>query len=298
MGAASVRSWRFFRGVGAALAAFSLWGAPSMAADDAAVARGKVLFSAGGCANCHTDVKNKGTPLAGRRPMKTPFGTFYSPNITPDPAHGIGKWTDAQFVRAMREGIAPDGSHYYPVFPYTSFTFMTDADIKAIRAYIFTLPSVAQANRPHEVGFPFSQRFLQFFWKMLFFEEGPYKPAPGRSAEWNRGAYLARAVAHCAECHTPRNRLGGLDNSISFTGVTAQNGPEGEAVPNIRSDTGRGVSRWSKDQIATYLGSGETPEGDFAGSLMFEVIDKGTSELSDEDRAAIATYLKALPPIR
>jgi mono/diheme cytochrome c family protein len=279
------------------VAALCTWCAPSLAADEAAVARGKVLFSAGGCANCHTDSKNKGALLAGRRTLKTPFGTFYAPNITPDPTHGIGKWTDAQFVRAMREGKAPDGSHYFPVFPYTSFTFMTDADMRAIKAYIFTLPPVAQPNRAHDVGFPFSLRFLQFFWKLLFFEEGPYQAVPSRTPEWNRGAYLARAVAHCAECHTPRNFLGGLDKSRWFMGAAAENGPEGEAVPNIRSDGTRGIGKWSREQIATYLGSGETPSGDFAGSLMYDVIDEGTSELSEEDRAAIATYLKDLPPI-
>ena len=274
------------------------WHVPTLAADPDTIARGQILFSAGGCANCHTDTKNKGPLLAGQRPLKTPFGTFFAPNITPDPVNGIGKWTDAQFIRAMKEGIAPDGSHYFPVFPYTSFTYMTDADIRAIKAYIFTLPPIVQPNRQHDVGFPFNLRFGQFFWKLLFFDQGPYKPVAEKSPEWNRGAYLAQAVAHCGECHTPRNFLGGLDKSRWFAGVDEANGPEGEGVPNIRSDSKGGIGKWSKEEIVNYLESGEDPSGDYAGSLMFDVIDKGTDRLSDQDRQAIATYLKSLPPIR
>ena len=262
-----------------------------------AVAKGRLLFAAGGCANCHTDTKRKGPLAAGGAALKTPFGDFFGPNITPDKTHGIGAWSDADFIRAMRDGVAPDGSHYYPVFPYTSFTYMTDSDLLALKAYIFTLPPVARADRPHDVGFPFNLRFGQMFWKWLFFDRGPYRPDQARSAEWNRGAYLSQAVAHCGECHTPRNSLGGLDRSRWFMGAEEGEGPEGEGVPNIRSDGKKGLSSWSKEQIETYLESGEDPEGDYAGSLMFDVIDKGTDQLSDADRAAIATYLKDLPPL-
>ena len=193
--------------------------------------------------------------------------------------------------------MAPDGGNFFPAFPYPSFTFMTDEDMKAIKAYIFTLPPVAQPNRRHDIAFPFNLRFGQFFWKLLFFERGPYKPDPAKSAEWNRGAYLSQAVVHCAECHTPRNALGGLEKSRWFLGAEKGEGPEGEAVPSIRSDRRGGISRWSKQDIVTYLGSGQTPDGDFAGSLMADVIDHGTDSLPESDLAAIATYLKALPPL-
>jgi mono/diheme cytochrome c family protein len=261
------------------------------------VTKGEILFAAGGCANCHTDKKAKGPLAAGGAALKTPFGNFFAPNITPHKEHGIGTWTDAQFVRAMRDGVAPDGSHYFPVFPYTSFTNLTNEDLKALKAYIFTLKPVALPNRPHEVGFPFKIRLGQYFWKLLFFERGPYKTDLTKSAEWNRGAYLTQAVVHCGECHTPRNFLGGLKKSRWFTGAKEGEGPEGESVPNIRSEQGVGIHNWSKEQIITYLESGEDPEGDYAGSLMFDVVDQGTELLSDSDRNAIASYLKDLPPI-
>lgn len=285
----------------AAAAALCLWGFPAtplQAQNSDVIDRGKVLFAAGGCANCHTDTKAKGPLAAGGAALKTPFGDFFAPNITPDKTHGIGTWSDLDFIRAMRDGIAPDGSHYFPVFPYTSFTYMTDVDLKALKAFIFTLPPVAQANRPHDVAFPFSVRFGQVFWKWLFFDRGPYRPDPEKSAEWNRGAYLSLAVSHCGECHTPRNFLGGLDKSRWFIGAAEGEGPEGEGVPNIRSDHPNGIRSWTQEQIETYLESGEDPEGDYAGSLMFDVVDDGTDQLSSADRAAIATYLKALPPIR
>lgn len=290
---------KWARGVATATLCFFV--VPAAAQQSAAdvLARGKVLFSVGGCANCHTDKKAKGPFSAGGAALKTPFGNFFAPNITPNKEHGIGAWTDAQFIRAMREGIAPDGSNYFPVFPYTSFTYMTDEDLKAIKAYIFTLKPVDRPNRPHEVGFPFNIRFAQLFWKLLFFDQGPYKPDAGKSAAWNRGAYLSLAVAHCAECHTPRNFLGGLDKSRWFLGATKEEGPEGEPVPDIRSDrSGRGIHKWSRDEIVEYLETGSDPDGDYAGSLMFDVVDQGTELLSDADRKAIAEYLKDLPPLR
>lgn len=265
-------------------------------AQDAALERGAVLYAAGGCANCHTDVRNKGPEAAGGRAIETPFGTFYSPNITPDREHGIGSWSDEDFIRAMREGVSPDGAHYFPAFPYPAFTAMTDADLKALKAHIFTLKPVAKPDREHDLPFPFRLRFLQIGWKLLFFEEGPYQPDPARSAEWNRGAYLAEAVAHCGQCHTPRNAFGAVDESRKYAG--AENGPEGEAVPNITPDPESGIGEWSEDDIVTYLGLGLTPSGDYAGSLMAEVIENGTDKLSDADRKAIAVYLRSIPPIR
>lgn len=289
---------RLIAKLGAAAAALYLAVAPPAAAQQAAdkPSRGAVLLGAGGCLTCHTDTKNKGKPLAGGRALKTPFGTFYTPNITPDRTHGIGNWSDADFVRALRRGVSPEGYHYFPAFPYTSFTYMTDADLKALKDYIFTQPAVAQANREHDIAFPFNLRFLQFFWKLLFFKPGPYVPEPDESETWNRGAYLVRAVVHCTECHTPRNPLGGLDDDRYLAG--AKNGPEGETTPNITPDPNAGIGKWSRKQIATYLETGEDDEGDYAGSLMADVIESGTSKLSPEDRLAIADYIKSVPPIR
>jgi len=286
-------------GVVLAVALVALAAAPRPAAAQAAdaAARGAYLFALGGCAGCHTDIKNKGPLLAGGEPLKTPFGTFYGPNITPDSTYGIGKWSDADFIRALRDGVGPGGSHYFPVFPYTSFTEMTDDDMKALKAYIFTLPAVARPSRPHDVGFPFSLRILQVFWKMLFFDRGPFRPDPSKSAAWNRGAYLALGVVHCGECHTPRNLLGGLDRGRWFAGAKAADGPEGNAVPNITPDPETGIGKWSSDEIATYLETGMDPDGDVAGSLMADVIERSTGKLTSEDRAAIVTYLSSVPPI-
>ena len=294
-----LQSRRFQRVSRAAAAALSLFAGPAFAQDTASdpVAWGKILFGAGGCANCHTDKKAKGPMAAGGAALKTPFGSFFAPNITPDKEHGIGAWTDAQFVDAMRNGVAPDGSHYFPAFPYTSFTNMTDADLKALKTYIFTLKPVARASKPHDMSFPFNIRLGQVFWKLIYFDKGPYRPNPAKSSAWNRGAYLAKAVVHCAECHTPRTMLGGLDRSRWFTGAKKGEGPEGEAVPSIRSENGKGIHNWSAQQVETYLATGENPEGDYAGSLMFDVVNKGTELLSDADRKAIVTYLKDLPPL-
>jgi mono/diheme cytochrome c family protein len=280
----------------AVTAAGMLYAPLSAGAQDAApkFSKGEVLYSAGGCANCHTDVKNKGPESAGGRGLKTPFGTFYSPNITPDPRNGIGRWSEADFIGAMRTGKAPDGSHYFPVFPFTSFTLMTDEDLKALFAHLKTLKPVARANKPHDVPFPFNVRLSQMGWKMLFFEKGPFRPDASKSPEWNRGAYLARAVAHCGECHTPRNVLGGLDRDRWFGG--SKDGAEGESVPNITP--GGAVGKWTDEQVANYLAIGETPDGDFAGSLMAEVIEKGTGRLSPADRKAIVAYMRSLKPIR
>jgi mono/diheme cytochrome c family protein len=169
-------------------------------AEEDAETRGEYLVRAGGCFSCHT--APGGQKMGGGRALTTPFGTFYSPNITPDPETGIGRWTDTEFLRALREGVRPDGTNYFPVFPYPSFTGITDSDALAIKAYLFSLPAVRQQNRPHNVPFPFSWRFLQTGWKLLFFTPGPFQPAIERSAAYNRGAYLVTALAHCGECHT------------------------------------------------------------------------------------------------
>jgi len=263
-------------------------------ADDDAVKRGAYLFAAADCAGCHTDVKNNGKPLAGGRALATPFGTFYGPNITPDPQYGIGKWTEAEFHRALREGIAPGRTHLFPVFPFASFTGLTDGDIADLYAYLKTLPPVAQANKPHDVTPPFGFRFGLVFWRMLFFSEGPWQLDPARDAVWNRGSYLANAVAHCGECHTPRNFMGAMKTSVAFSGNPQ--GPDGQRAPNITPDPQKGIGKWSLEDIETVLKTGRLPYFDTVGSGMAEVV-KGTSQLTDEDRHAIAVYLKSLKPV-
>jgi mono/diheme cytochrome c family protein len=277
--------------IAAALAAI---GSSAHAADQAQLDRGAYIFTAADCGACHTNVKEKGPLLAGGRPLKTPFGIFYTPNITPDIETGIGRWTEADFMLALRRGVSPGNDHYFPVFPYGSFTKMTDQDILDLKAYIFSLPAVSQANREHEIDFPFGWRFSVWFWKQLNFTEGPVAPDPARSPEWNRGAYLAEALAHCGECHTPRGWFGGLDTSLAMSGTT--DGPEGQKVPNITPDMDTGIGGWSPKDVVRVLRTGQLPDGDFVGSLMTEVVN-GTSKLTDADRQAIAVYVQSLPPL-
>jgi mono/diheme cytochrome c family protein len=233
--------------------------------------------------------------LAGGRKLKTPFGIFSSPNITPDPANGIGGWSDSEFIRALRDGISPDGEHYFPVFPYPSYTGITDQDLTDIKAYIFTLPEAATPNKPHEVSAPFGWRFLLPIWKALFFSRGPYRSDPAKSREWNRGAYIINALGHCGECHTPRNALGGIKADMALAGPSQ--GPEGGIIPNITPDKKTGIGRWSDDDLKELLQSGMLPDSDFVGSEMGEVGDQATSKMSDADINAMIVYLRSLPPI-
>jgi mono/diheme cytochrome c family protein len=265
------------------------------AADAAQIARGAYLFRAGGCQGCHTDTKDGSAPLAGGRAFHTPFGIFYGPNITPDPQHGIGKWSDADFIRALRQGKSPDGSHYFPVFPYTSFTGITDQDLIDLKAYIFSLAPAAQASKPHEVKPPFGWRWTLFGWKLLFFAEGPFKPDPAKSPQWNRGAYLVNALGHCQECHTDRNILGGLDRSRHLGG--SAKGPEGKPVANISPHKETGIGDYSEKDIAFLLRTGLKTDGDVVGGAMGEVIQNSTSKLTDDDLAAMAVYLKSIAPV-
>ncbi len=256
------------------------------------VDRGAYIFAAAGCASCHTDRAGGGAPLAGGRALKTPFGVFYAPNITPHPEHGIGRWSEADMVRALHEGQAPDGSHYFPSFPYASYTGLRDADIRDMWAYMQTVPAAATPNRPHELSPPFSWRFLVGGWKLLFFKPERFAEDPAQSEAWSRGAYLVRAVTHCGECHTPRNALGGSRTEWYLAG--SPDGADNEAVPNITPHES-GIAEWSADDIATYLDFGMDPGGDFAGGAMGEVIEHATAKLTDEDRAAIAEYLISIP---
>jgi mono/diheme cytochrome c family protein len=281
--------------VGVALLAGGAFRAgPAIADDGDQIRRGEYIYRAAECFACHTDTETHGPTLAGGAAIKTAFGTFYAPNITPDPNFGIGGWSDADFIRALREGVSPDGRNYYPAFPYGSFTNMTDRDILDLKAYIFSLPAVAAPSHPHELPFYLRWRTLISGWKILNFEKGPLAPDPARDAAWNRGRYLVEALAHCGECHTPRTITGGLDRGQALSGNP--DGPDGKAIPNITPDAS-GIGDWSESDIAFALKTGMMPDGDVFGSFMTDVVEHGTSHLSDEDRAAIAHYLKTVPPI-
>jgi mono/diheme cytochrome c family protein len=277
----------------AAVAALLALAAPAVAQPADAVARGEYVFIAGGCEGCHTDAKGGGQPLAGGRALATPFGTFYSPNITPDRDTGIGAWSQDEFRRAMRAGRGPGGVHLFPVFPYPSFTRMTDADIGDLYAYLKTRAPVRQPNKASEVRFPFGWRFLMTGWNLLFLDQGPLQPVAGKDAEWNRGRYLAEAVAHCGECHTPRNWFGALEQGRAFAGV--KGGPDGQNAPNISSDKASGIGDWKLEDVIQVLKDGQLPDFDYVGSGMGEVV-KGTGRLTEADRKAIAIYIKSLPP--
>jgi len=267
---------------------------PAYAADDAAVARGAYIFAAADCAACHTDAKNHGAPLAGGRALVTPFGTFYTPNITPDPVHGIGKWSLADFRRALRDGEGRDGGYLYPVFPFAAYSRMSDGDIADLYAYLMAQKPDPAPNKFDAIRFPFGFRPLLVGWRLLYFKETPLSLIVGKSAEWNRGRYLAEAVVHCQECHTPRDALGGLEPSHAYAGNP--NGPDGLRSPNITPDNDTGIGQWSVADIAKLLKTGETPDFDTVGKQMGEVV-KGTTTLIDSDRQAIAVYLKSLPPL-
>ncbi len=256
---------------------------------------GKYLFQAAGGCSCHTDRKNNGAFLAGGRPIKTPFGTFYSTNITPDPETGIGKWSDEDFIRAMTKGISPEGDHYFPVFPYTSFQWISIEDLLALKDYLFLVPPVRQKNLPHDLILPFVEQATLIFWKYFAWSSQPFKPNLKRTESWNRGAYLAQALAHCGECHTPRNLLGALKSGMHYAG--SKEGPEGQLAPNITPDKKTGIGKWSKVDISYFLQTGMKPDGDDSQGLMGEVIDLGYQYLMEKDLDAIAEYLVSLAPI-
>ncbi len=255
---------------------------------------GQTLFLAGGCASCHaTSGQTDKNLLGGGLTLGSPFGTFHVPNISPHPRDGIGGWTTAQFVRAMRAGVSPDGRHYYPAFPYTSYQRMSAADLRDMFAYIRTLPPVEGRIRDHELAFPFNVRRGLGLWKLLYLDGRSFAADPVRSPEWNRGAYLTEGPTHCAECHSPRNLFGAIVPERRFAG-----GPDSSGrgfVPNITAHP-TGIGRWSKGEIVELLTSGFTPEYDSVGSNMKPVVDN-LAKIPAADRAAIAEYVKSLPGI-
>src|SRR5581483_735776 len=254
---------------------------------------GRTMFYVGGCISCHAIPNDEErTRLGGGRPLTTEFGTFYPPNISPDPRDGIGAWSEADFVTAMWKGTSPEGRHYFPVFPYTSYQRMALNDVRDLFAYLKTLPPVGGRVRGHDLPFPIRIRRLIGLWKLLFLDGKPFEGDPAQSAEWNRGSYLANGPGHCAECHSPRNIIGGIVARQRFAGGP---NPEGEGwVPNI---TAEGIGNWSQQDVEQVLASGELPDGDTVGSSMVAVV-RGTSQLSAGDRAAIGSYIKSLSAVQ
>jgi mono/diheme cytochrome c family protein len=253
---------------------------------------GRTMFFAGGCASCHaTPNQDDKTRLGGGMGLKSPFGTFYVPNISPDRNDGIGGWTEAQFVTAMLKGTSPEGAHYYPAFPYASYQRIGIEDLRDLFAHLKTLPPVPGSVRAHDLPFPFTIRRLLGGWKLLYLDGEPFRPDPAQSAEWNRGAYLVNGPGHCAECHSPRDPLGGIKRAQRFAGGP---NPEGEGwVPNI---TQARLKDWSVNDIEEVLATGNTPDGDSVGSTMTAVV-RNTSQLPQADRKAMAVYIRSLPPV-
>jgi mono/diheme cytochrome c family protein len=257
------------------------------------LANGEVMFTAGNCAACHmTQGQADRRLLGGGLKLVSPFGSFHAPNISPDPARGIGGWTELQFVNAMKRGVDDDGQHLYPAFPYASYSLMRVNDVRDLYAYMKTLPASPAASLPHELKFPFSLRPAVGFWKLLYFHPKEFQPNPAKSAAWNRGAYLAEGPAHCSECHTPRNALGGLETDQLYAGSPNLEA-KGRFAVNI-TPSKDGIGDWSVQDIADLLKTGtdkcfNEPTG-MAG------VFPSTEHLSDADLTAIATYIHELPP--
>jgi mono/diheme cytochrome c family protein len=254
------------------------------------VKRGKYLARAADCIVCHTT--QYGAEYAGGLAFPTPFGTLYSTNVTPDKETGIGNYTDQDFLNAVQRGVRPDGAHLYPAMPVTSYTYMTDADALAIKAYLFSLPAVRSQNQPNTLSFPYNQRWLMGFWSAFFNESERFRPNPAQSPEWNRGAYIAEALAHCGECHTPRNLAFALDNRSKFSGSVY-----GWYAFNITSDKGSGIGAWSDDELRGYLSAGHALDRGTAAGPMGEAVDKSFSEIASADIGALVAYLRSVPAI-
>ncbi len=298
--AAGVVGWMVFQpgpyafaaGAPVELAAYhgpSPTGVPAGLANADALTKGAYIARMADCEACHT--AKGGAPFAGGRPFVLPFGTIYTPNLTPDPETGIGKWTDADFLNAVHRGVAPDGSRYYPAFPYPSYTLLTDEDALAIKAYLFSLKPVKQANKPNTFAFPYNQRWLMTIWAALFNPDHRFRAVEGQSAEWNRGAYLVEAAGHCGECHTPRNLMQALDQRRKFAGGVA----EGWNAYNISADKVSGIGDWSVEELTAYLSTGHAKGRGVASGPMGEAVDLSLSSLTKSDIGAILAYLRSVP---
>ncbi len=303
-----MRLFKFLVGVLAVLClaagiAFWLLTAPvTFAADDLPAHRadpehGRWVFHAAGCNGCHAAPKAKGDDryrLGGGLALKTAFGTFHTPNISPDPEAGIGGWSDLDFVNAVLRGVSPAGRHYYPAFPYTSYQHMTLEDALDLKAFLDTLPPVPDASVPHDLPLLFRFRRGLGLWKDLYMDDEPFRPNPAASEQVNHGAYLVQALGHCGECHTPRDRLGGRIEARALAGGPS---PEGEKkkIPNI-TPSADGIGDWSVKDITDALRTGFLPGFENFGGAMVEV-QENLAELTDADREAIALYLKSVPPL-
>jgi mono/diheme cytochrome c family protein len=266
-------------------------GVPANLKNASLVARGEYLARAADCAVCHT--AKGGAPFAGGFAFNLPFGTLYSPNITPDKETGIGNWSDADFLQAIHKGIAPDGSRLYPAFPYASYTMLSDADALAIKAYLFSLAPVHAPAKTNTLKFPYNQRWLMIFWSAFFNADKRFEPNAGQSPEWNRGAYLAEALAHCGDCHTPRNLMQALDNRKKFAGAVAA----GWTAYNITQDKDSGIGGWSEAALAQFLSAGHAEGYGTASGPMGEAIDNSLAYLAPEDIKALVAYLRSVPAI-
>lgn len=263
--------------------------ASAAAAPSAEVARGQYLATAGDCISCHTGPHGK--PFAGGGKLDTPFGYLLAPNITPDDETGIGRWSADDFYRTLHEGLNRHGQDLYPAMPYTSYTLVTREDSDAIYAYLRTLEPVKNEVNVNQLRFPFNQRWTMAFWRELYFTPGTYRAESGKSAEWNRGAYLVEGLAHCSACHSPRNVMGATETRHEYTGAEI----DGWFAPNLSSNLSTGLGDWSVDDIAAYLKTGSRPGGTSTFGPMAEVVHNSTSHLTEADVKAMATYLKSLP---
>jgi mono/diheme cytochrome c family protein len=272
------------------LATFALAALASAAAAQSQVERGEYLARAGDCVSCHT--APGGAPFAGGLRLDTPFGYMLSPNITPDNETGIGRWTGADFYRALHHGVNKRGQDMYPTMPYDFYTKVTRADVDAIYAYLRTVKPVRNAVTVNHLDFPFNVRMTMGVWRELYFNEGTYRPDPSKSASWNRGAYLVEGLGHCSDCHSPRNLLGGIEKSKQFQGALI----DGWFALDLTSDIATGLGAWSVEDLATYFKTGVGKDKTTTLGPMAEVIRNSLSYLTDADRTAMAEYLKSLPP--
>lgn len=256
------------------------------------LARGKYLAEAADCEACHTT--EGGERFAGGFAFKTDFGTLYSPNITPDPETGIGSWSDADFLKAMHEGVSPKrGDHYYPAFPYAAYTLLTDEDVLAIKAYLFSQPAVKNTPPAHTLRSPYNNRGLMSIWAKLYNPGERFQPVADRSPSWNRGAYLAEALGHCGDCHTPRTMLQALDNRKKFSGGYA----EGWRAYNLTSDKDSGVGTWSQEEMEGYLKTGHSQNRGSAFGPMAQAVHLSFQKLTPTDVSAIVEYVRSIPPV-
>ncbi len=278
-----------YRGILTALVL--LFAISSSALAEGAAKRGEYLAIAADCLGCHTALDDPGAvPLAGGGVIKTPFGTFYGPNITSDKTHGIGSWSEDDFIRAMRYGTRPDGAAYFPAFPYPSFTMITDSDLRDLWAYLRTVPPNAAPNKKHDLGI-FGWRFPLKFWKWMFFKPHLFEADAKASAQINRGAYLVRTLGHCGECHTPRNLIGVPRQDRYLAGGK---GPDGKKVPDLSPTH---LRKWTNEDIKDCMTTGVLPDGDLVGEAMGTVVKFSLSKITDSDLDAIIAYLRSLPPM-